>query len=81
MGMGGALMLGWTALLLWADRRPLERRGLLVITVAVIAGLAANELRSVVTGFLPLGRVAPIWILQAGLVALPARRVAREPAR
>ena len=70
MGMGATLMLGWTALLLWADRRPLERRGILSLTVAVIAGLAANELRSVVAGFLPFERVAPIWILQGALVAL-----------
>ena len=39
MGMGASLMLGWTALLLWADRRPLERRGVLPITVLVVAGL------------------------------------------
>lgn len=70
MGMGAALMLGWTGLLLWADRKPLERRGILPLTVAVIAGLAANELRSVVAGFLPLARVAPIWVFQSALVAL-----------
>ena len=27
MGMGASLMLGWTALLIWADRKPIERRG------------------------------------------------------
>ena len=30
---GAPLMIGWTVLLLWADRKPMERRGVLVITV------------------------------------------------
>lgn len=30
---GAALMLGWTALLLWADRKPVERRGVLLLTI------------------------------------------------
>ena len=71
MGMGASLMLGWTALLLWADRRPLERRGVLPLTVLpVIAGLAANQARGVLVGFLPLAAVLPIWVLQVGLSAL-----------
>ncbi len=83
-GMGASLMLGWTALLLWADREPMERRGVLVITIAVIAGLAANEILSVRAGFLPVGRVAPVLLLQALLSALflgswsVARRAARS---
>jgi len=36
MGLAGSLMLGWTILLLWADRRPAERRGVLMITNFVI---------------------------------------------
>jgi hypothetical protein len=40
MAFGAALMAGWTVLLLWADRKPLERRGVLLITVfPVIVGL------------------------------------------
>lgn len=70
MGMGASLMLGWTVLLLWADRRPMERRGVLVLTVLVIAGLVANEVQGVRAGFLPMGPVAGIWALQAALVAL-----------
>jgi hypothetical protein len=70
MGMGAALMLGWTALLLWADREPLERRGVLPLTVLVIAGLAANEVRSVRAGFLPLAPLAVVWALQLALAVL-----------
>ena len=37
---GAPLMIGWTVLLLWADRKPMERRGVLAITICpVIVGL------------------------------------------
>ncbi|MFX1255727.1 MAG: hypothetical protein ACFFCZ_29250 [Promethearchaeota archaeon] len=32
MGIGAALMWGWTFLLIWADRNPLERRGVALLT-------------------------------------------------
>ncbi len=71
MGMGASLMLGWTALLVWADRKPMERKGVLPLTVLpVIAGLAANQARGVLAGFLPVLAVLPIWALQLGLSAL-----------
>src|SRR5208283_903577 len=71
MGMGAALMFGWTALLLWADRAPIERRGVLALTVVpVIAGLALNEVVAVRSGFLSPTAVAPIWALQVVLAAL-----------
>ena len=51
--MGAALMFGWTALLLWADRAPVERRDVLLLTVfPVVVGLAVNEAAAVATGFL-----------------------------
>ena len=53
---GAPLMAGWTVLLLWADRKPLERRGVLPITVApVIAGLMANDAHAVRAGRLSGG--------------------------
>jgi len=71
MGMGASLMIGWTALLVWADRKPLERKGVLPLTVLpVVAGLAVNQGRAVAAGFLPLAAVLPIWGLQAALAAL-----------
>lgn len=70
-GMAASLMLGWTCLLLWADRKPVERKGVLPITVfPVILGLVANELRAVGSQFLSFEMVTPIWVLQAGLVIL-----------
>jgi len=71
MGMGASLMLGWTVLLLWADQRPIERRGVLLITIVpVIAGLAVNEMVAVRAGFLPPWSQAPVWLLQAVLTML-----------
>ena len=71
MGMGASLMFGWTALLLWADRRPIERMGVLPLTVVpVIAGLALNEAAGVGSGFLSVAAAAPIWALQAVISAL-----------
>jgi hypothetical protein len=71
MGMGAALMLGWTALLIWADRKPVERYGVLPLTVfPVVVGLALNEAVAVGDGFLSVFAVAPIWALQAVLSVL-----------
>ncbi|MBK5114933.1 MAG: hypothetical protein KGD59_13185 [Candidatus Heimdallarchaeota archaeon] len=34
-----ALMLGWTTLLIWADRKPIERRGVLLLTIVPVVGM------------------------------------------
>lgn len=71
MGLGAALMFGWTALLIWADRKPLERKGVLLLTVfPVIIGLMAAEAYAVKLGFIDLGEMAPTWIYQAILIWL-----------
>jgi len=70
MGYAAALMLGWTLLLAWAYRRPLERSFVAVLTVIVIYGLVATEVAAVHSGAIAIGRMIPTWILQAGLLAL-----------
>jgi hypothetical protein len=70
MGYAAALMAGWTGLLLWAYRRPHERRFVAALTVVVIYGLAVAEIAAVVSGAMPLWRMVPTWCLQAGLLAL-----------
>lgn len=65
MGMGAALMLGWTVLLLWADRRPPERKGVLLITLLpVMTGLVLNEIHAVSDTFLSIAALAPVWVAQ-----------------
>jgi len=64
MSLAAALMLGWTALLLWADRKPVERRGVLPLTVVAVIGLAAAGTYAVVAGVVPAKRMAPTWMWQ-----------------
>ncbi len=70
MGMGEPLMLGWTVLLLWADRRPLERRSVLWITLLVVLGEVLTEIYGVRSGFIGAGALTGTWILQLLLVIL-----------
>jgi len=70
MGYAASLMLAWTGLLLWAYRRPIERAFVAALTVLVIYGLVATEIVAVVSGHMPVWRMAPTWILQAALLAL-----------
>jgi hypothetical protein len=69
-GYAAALMLGWTFLLVWAYRRPLERSFVAPLTIVVIYGLAATEIAAVASGAFPITRMIPTWILQACLLAL-----------
>ena len=70
MRLGGSLMLGWTVLLLWADRKPVARRGVLPITVFVIAGLASAGAYAVSAGLITLPMMVPTWALQSILTLL-----------
>ena len=71
MRSGAPLMIGWTVLLIWADRRPVERKGVLLITVIpVVIGLALNQITAIPIGINSVGAMIPIWILQVVLVAL-----------
>jgi hypothetical protein len=62
-GDAAALMWGWTALLLWADRNPVERRGVLLLTsVPVILLIEAHMAHAWLGGFVPFGQIA-FWFL------------------
>jgi hypothetical protein len=71
MRMGASLMLGWTFMLLWADRRPMERKFILLVTVIpVIAGFVIAEILAVASGLLPVSAAWPVWALQTILTIL-----------
>jgi hypothetical protein len=70
MGYGASLMLGWTVLLVWAYRRPLERQFVAALTVFVIYGLVLTEVLAVRSGVLEAWRMVPTWCLQATLLGL-----------
>ena len=50
MAIGGILMAGWTVLLLWAVRRPIERRFVILLTALVAAALFLLALVNVLKG-------------------------------
>ena len=59
MGIGASLMAGWTVLLVWAVRKPIERRFIALLTAFPVAfGLFIVALISFLCG-----NVFSIWIL------------------
>jgi hypothetical protein len=70
MNVGASLMLGWTLLLLWAARRPMERAGVLLLTVVVVIGLFAAGMSAVLSGLIPLKNMIPVFVLQSVVMAL-----------
>ncbi len=59
------MMLGWSVLLLWAYRRPLERRFVAALTVLVIPGLILTEVVAVHSRALEAWRIASASLLAA----------------
>ena len=63
LGMAAALMTGWTVLLIWGSLKPIERKGLLVITVfPVISGIIVAQIYAVFSGYIEMARIIPVWI-------------------
>lgn len=61
--IGASLMLGWTLLLLWASFKPIERRGVLLLTVfPVLFGLFVSSILAVVSGYIKVEYMLPLWI-------------------
>lgn len=59
MGAAAVMMLGWTLLLLWADRKPVARKGILLLTIIpVITGLLAVGIYSAMHGLKPFSLTA-----------------------
>jgi uncharacterized membrane protein len=66
-----ALMLGWTGLLIWADRKPMERKGILLLTVfPVVFGMAANNVYTAASGLTTIQSVLPLLAMQCILSTL-----------
>jgi hypothetical protein len=66
-----ALMWGWTALLIWASRKPYERRGVVALTIVpVLVWMISGRLGDIFLYGAQLDRVLPILIMQFLLVGL-----------
>jgi hypothetical protein len=62
MNVGAALMAGWTGILLWAAADPIERRGIIPITLfPLLSGLIAAGIPFYMAGGISLGRMAQLW--------------------
>ncbi len=64
MGIGASLMAGWTLLLAWAAANPIERRGVMLLTLfPVITGLFIVTAIGIIAG-----NTSNIWLLGKLLV-------------
>jgi hypothetical protein len=71
LGLGASLMLGWTFLLIWADRKPMERKGVLLLTAfPVCTGLILAEIYAFTSGVITLNKMLPTAIFLIMLIIL-----------
>ena len=59
INLGAGLMLGWTLLLFWADRKPVERRGIIPLTMVVLAWNIMTMLFGIREGIVPAASLIP----------------------
>jgi hypothetical protein len=70
MQLGSSLMLAWTILLIWADRKPLERCDILLITEIIIIMNLWVILKAIFNGLLPVNGMLPQLIIMCSLFFL-----------
>ncbi|NIM90197.1 MAG: hypothetical protein GTO17_04535 [Candidatus Aminicenantes bacterium] len=71
MGLGAVLMFGWAALLLWGNIKPLERKGILLLTIfPVITGMVVTGIWAAASGFFPVKKIIPSSVLGLALAFL-----------
>ncbi len=69
--MGASLMLGWTILLAWGSRKPIERKGIILLTVVpVLVGLFVASVLAVQSGSIQVVTMLPLWIFYALIIPL-----------
>jgi hypothetical protein len=87
MGVGAALMLGWTGLLLWVGQDPVGRRGVMALTIfPVLIGLGCTSVAAIASGANAMGNLLWVFGLKIVLFSLlgyglvVARRIAAQQA-
>ncbi|HEY9204442.1 MAG TPA: hypothetical protein VIO58_00860 [Candidatus Methanoperedens sp.] len=69
--IGASLMLGWALLLLWGSFKPIERKGILLLTVfPVLTGLLISSISVVISGYIGTTFMLPLWIFYAIIIPL-----------
>lgn len=72
-----ALLLGWSAIEVWASRQPLERRAIIYVGLTVLAVFLVQNAWLLGTGQVEAATTLPLVVLQVGLVALFAVAVVK----
>ena len=70
MGLGAPVMLGWSLLLLWAYKKPVERRTIAPLTILAIIGIAMTSIIMVTRGLFTFTGMLPSFIIQAILLVI-----------
>lgn len=70
MGLGAPLMVGWSLLLLWAYKKPIERRTVAPLTILAIVGIAITNIIMVYRGLFTFTGMLPSFAIQAILLVL-----------
>lgn len=69
--IAASLMFGWTVLLLWGSFKPIERRGVLLLTIfPVVSCLYIASIGAVTSGFITIKSMMPLWIFYIILIPL-----------
>jgi hypothetical protein len=61
---GAPLMIGWTILLIWASRKPVERKAVLLLTLPVVVGYILVEVYAISVGLAEFNQILPLFISQ-----------------
>lgn len=67
---GAPVMLGWTLLLVWAVRKPMERKGVLLCLIPVVISYFALEVFALNAGVVRFENMLPTFILQPVFLCL-----------
>lgn len=71
MSIAAVFTLGWVLLLIWADRKPVERRGVILLTIVpVFAGNILCGIYAASSGLIATTMMIPSWIAQTVIVVL-----------
>jgi hypothetical protein len=69
MHVGASLMAGWTGILIWAAIKPIERRGIIPITVfPLLSGLMAAGIYFYISGGIQIERIVPLIMISFILI-------------
>jgi hypothetical protein len=67
VNLGAGLMFAWTLLLIWADRKPLERRMIIPLTMLIIIWNICTLTYGIQKNILPIEKILPQIVIYLSL--------------